>query len=671
MTLFWPTRMQAIGRVSLRVLIALVFAGPPLAAASQASLPAAGKSGLFTLRNNNITWRGQFIGDTLQRIAISNHISRGHLTPAVPFFRITLGNGTVITSSDFHFIDRPEIKPLKMRIASAKLANHFPGREFIADLTDHAAHLAAHFSVRLRQKACYLREHLVLTSTAGRILIKKLTFLRQAIRGAREIGTVEGSPIVAGNFFMGYENPMADNTVGKRSLVQCSLTPYAIVTPGQAFTGSCVIGVVPQGQLRRGFMAYLNMERCHPCRPFLHFNSWYDIGHLGGKYNQAQCIHAINAIGRELVVKRGVKLASFLFDDGWDNNKTLWEFNKGFPDGFTPLDKAAARYHAGVGVWLSPWGGYGVAKEQRLKYGKEHGFETNRYGFDLAGPKYYRRFSDICLKMIRKYHVNIFKFDGVAAGNGNPVLTREGEAMLRLDRDLRQAAPNLYISQTTGTWASPFWLLYADSIWRGGPDHSYTGAGSLCQQWITFRDDQTYQNIVRQGPLYPLNSLMLHGIIYARYSPRLAKQSNHDFADQVWSFFGTGTQLQELYITPHLLNDYDWNVLARAAKWANANAPILADTHWIGGDPAKGQIYGWASWYANNGIVVLRNPTAKIAKFRTHIGLLFQLPAGAATIYHFRSPRKHFTGPSVITLRAGKPYTFVLRPFQVLVLQSH
>ncbi len=671
MTLSCQTRIQAIGRAGLRALIALVFAVPPLAAASPAALPTAGKSDWFTLGNNNISWRGQLMGETLKRITISDHISRGRLTLTVPYFRITLGSGQTVTSSDFIFSQPPVIRPLQINSTSPKLADHFSGRQFVANLTDPAARLDAQFSVRLRQNACYLRERIVLSSLGGKIMIQRLTLLQQAIPGAREVGTVEGSPIVAGNFFMGYENPMADNAVGHGSAVKCSFGPYDLLAPGKYFVGSCVIGVVPRDQLRRGFMAYLDMERCHPYRPFLHFNSWYDIGHMGGKYNQRECIHAINAIGKQLVIKRGVHLASFLFDDGWDNNKTLWKFNSGFPDGFTPLDKAAAHYHAKVGVWLSPWGGYGIPRQQRLKYGKQQGFETNRYGFDLAGPKYYRRFSDICLRMIRKYHVNIFKFDGVAAGDGNPVLMREGEAMLRLDRDLRKAEPNLYISQTTGTWASPFWLLYADSIWRGGDDHSYQGAGSLCQQWITYRDAQTYQNIVRAGPLYPLNSLMLHGIIYGRYSPRLDRQSNRDFADQVWSFFGTGTQLQELYITPSLLNTYDWDVLARAAKWANRNAPILSDTHWIGGNPAKGQVYGWASWHANKGIIVLRNPTAKTATFIGDIGKLLQLPAGAETTYRLTSPRKHLRAHQPIQLQAGHPHAFTLKAFAVLVLQSH
>jgi len=106
----------------------------------------------------------------------------------------------------------------------------------------------------------------------------------------------------------------------------------------------------------------------------------------------------------------------FVFDDGWDDPRTLWGFDAGFPNGFLPLKRAATPYHSAVGVWLSPFGGYGQAKEERLKYGRTQGFETNSHGFALAGPKYYARFRDACRQMIEKYGVNYFKFDGIASG---------------------------------------------------------------------------------------------------------------------------------------------------------------------------------------------------------------------------------------------------------------
>ena len=93
--------------------------------------------------------------------------------------------------------------------------------------------------------------------------------------------------------------------------------------------------------------------------------------------------------------------------------------------------------------------------------------------------------------------------------------------MLRLSPSCARIKPDLYINQTTGTWPSPFWLLHADSIWRGGEDHIFAGVGSDRQRWITYRDGDVYEHVVSRTTLYPLNSLMLHGIIYARHAHEL------------------------------------------------------------------------------------------------------------------------------------------------------
>ena len=77
----------------------------------------------------------------------------------------------------------------------------------------------------------------------------------------------------------------------------------------------------------------------------------------------------VQSFGEELTKKRGVKLDSFLFDDGWDDPTTLWKFNSGFPDGSGEGGASRGQYGAAPGIWLSPWGGYGRPKKQRLEFG--------------------------------------------------------------------------------------------------------------------------------------------------------------------------------------------------------------------------------------------------------------------------------------------------------------
>jgi len=213
-------------------------------------------------------------------------------------------------------------------------------------------------------------------------------------------------------------------------------------------------------------------------------------------------------------------------------------------------------------------------------------------------------------------------------------------------------------------------LLYVDSTWRGGADHSFSGKGSARQRWINYRDTQTYNRVVRAGPLYPLNALMLHGIIYATNAQNLGTTSDQDFADEVHSYFGTGTQLQEMYITPGLLNAQNWDDLAEAAKWSRANADVLVDTHWIGGSPVRNEVYGWAAWTPRKGILVLRNPDEVAASFAGDVKQLFELPEGAAKTFRLGSPWKKDRGTPAIELRAGQPHTFSLQPFQVLTLET-
>ena len=161
---------------------------------------------------------------------------------------------------------------------------------------------------------------------------------------------------------------------------------------------------------------------------------------------------------------------------------------------------------------------------------------------------------------------------------------------------------------------------------------------------------------------------MLHGMIYARFAKNLNDDPQRDFPDEVHSYFGTGTQLQEMYITHSLLSDSDWNTLAEAAQWSRRNADTLVDTHWIGGDPAHLEVYGWASWSPRCGIVTLRNPDRVPHSFELDPQSAFELPANAPRSFIARSP---WTGarPLEIKLRAGQPHAIALQPFEVLTLE--
>jgi len=457
-------------------------------------------------------------------------------------------------------------------------------------------------------------------------------------------------------------------------MVSSFMKRYKPITLATPLVLSAVWGVTPVKQLRRSFLYYIERERATPYHQQLHYNSWYDISWITNKLDEASCLDRIQTFADSLIVKRKTPMGTFLFDDGWDDNQSLWKFNQGFPNGFTKMSELAKKYHSSLGVWISPWGGYDEAKAQRLAYGKKQNppFETNSNGFSLGGPIYNHRFFDAASNFVKKEGVTMFKFDGVGLGDGTEGASasyeKDIDALLNLITGLKTIKPDLFFSLTIGTWPSPYWLYHGNSIWRNGFDTDTTGVGSKRQQWLNFRDAEAYKNIVLRGPLYPLNSLMYHGICIADNGvPGTLEMADKDIADEIWSFFATGTSLQELYINPHKLNKASWDCLAKAINWSRENENIMVDTHWVGGSPAKSQIYGFASWSPLKAILMLRNPSKEKQTFRVNVANIFELPDNSAKEYIFFDARADNKSHSVAK---GKTFDIVLDPFEVKVLDA-
>jgi hypothetical protein len=625
----------------------------------------------FEIGNNSLIASWTTVGGQFRPLSFTDKLSATTAPMGDEVFSIALESKKTLRASKLKIVAGPTVEKVAGDPKSSSRAGQLPGRQVSVTLEDPESGLHIIWRAIGRDGTRYLRQQVVLTAGKSDINIRRIVMLDLPLRFAWVDGTVKGAPIVASTIFCGLEHPMSDSEIDN-GRAHCSLERLVPLAAGQSFKCSAVIGVTQKGQLRRDFNSYLECERAHPYRPFLHYNSWYDLGYFT-RFDEASALSVIDTFDRELVKKRGVVMDSFLFDDGWDDPKTLWGFHAGFPNGFAAVKEAAEKAGAEPGVWMSPWGGYGKPHEQRLEYAKSQGFEINGDGFVLSGPKYYQRFHDVCLEMIRKYGINQFKFDGTGDAKGRwpgSAFGSDFEAAIQLIQDLRAEKPGLFVNLTTGTWPSPFWLQYADSIWRGGEDHSFAGVGSYRQQWITYRDGDTYREIVSASPLYPINSLMLHGLIYAKHAHHLDSDPQGDFASEVHTYFGTGTQLQEMYITPTLLSDKDWDTLAEAAKWARRNAHTLCDSHWIGGDPNKGEVYGWASWSTEKGILVLRNPSDQPAAIDIDIATAFELPVGAPRTFNASSPWKEEGRSQMLNLQGGMPHHFALKPFEVVTLDA-
>lgn len=624
-----------------------------------------------TIENGQIVAEWQTESNRPGRLLVRGE--RGSIALDNPFV-IVIKNGGVINAADLTSESLPRVEQLAPDPSASRYSDRLPGVAVHYRLADSQGLFHADWALVLRQGSSYLRQSLTIVAGNNPVDITGIRLIDVHAPGITVSGTVHGSPLIVSKdteFFLGFEQPLSESS----AVADRGVSELAIAVPlgaHQTVTYSAVIGITHKGQLRRDFLAYLERERAHPYRTFLHYNSWFDIGFFT-PYTQQDALTRIHEIGDELHKKRGVVLDSYLFDDGWDNHNDLWRIRADFKDGFAPMKQAAAEYGTAPGIWLSPWGGYGKPKDERVATAKRDGYDLADGLLALSGPRYYARFHEAVTELVTKYGINQFKFDGT--GNADSVMkgsqfSSDFDAAIHLIGDLRQIKPEIYINLTTGTWPSPFWLMFADSIWRGGCDTAMEGVGTDREQWITYRDADTYAEVVKHGPLFPLNSLMLHGIVYAQKAPHLSTDPGNDFANEVHSYFATGTQLQEIYITPSLLSAANWDTLAEAAKWSRANAETLKDTHWIGGDPRWLEVYGWASWSPRKGILTLRNPSNKRQAIALDIAAAFDLPDGAPRRFSAHSPWAADRSKPAIELSAGQQYSFNLEPFQVLTLEA-
>ena len=597
------------------------------------------------------------------------------LREAQPVFNVSTADGEKMLDSkldDYPALDLPSSAfqlvgtPQLVRLAPAKdgirVADRIGGVALTAELvSDRGIH--AHWQAELRDGSSYLRQTVEFSAPDKTVPLYAVELGDLHLPGAQTVGSVPGCPVAGDGIFAGVEMPGAQNALtgtGARVGVTCKL----VLSPAQNYSFGAVAGVAPAGQLRRAFLYYIERERARPSSPFLHYNCWYD---LGFDVDAAKMLDVVNRYNTELVQKRGVPVQSYLVDDGWDvPEKELWLENpEKFPGGFAALNEKMGKVNAHLSIWISPLGGYG-GREERTASAQKLGLIPKGAELDLSYPAYKEWFQNRCLKLMREDGVNAFKWD--KAGEG---VSPHFMALLDVARHLRRQNPAVFINVTVGTWPSPFWLNHVDSTWRNGSaDVGWSGVGDEREKWITFRDGNCRKFFVERSPLYPLNSMMMHGIVSGRHfqGEQVAKAGTH-LKHEARSYFAAGISLQELYLTPSLMSPEAWDDVAAAAKWAQANADVLPDAHWVGGDPLKLQPYGYAAWNPRKATLMVRNPSDHAQSITLEAGTVFDLPSGAATAYALKSPYADQRVPA-LSLTAGQPQTVTLEPFEVLVFDA-
>ncbi|MBP1962247.1 discoidin domain-containing protein [Paenibacillus aceris] len=649
-------------------------------------------SGVYVLSNAILSAQFELLGNNLKLAEFKDKMT-GNVNPITVgrLFNIELSGGTSLADTDMT-VGTPILTRITGEAASTKVSDRYSGWKISVPFTYTSGGntLTVNWSATLRDGSNYIIQDVSYKAVTGSWNVTKVKLIDITAAKVEKVGKVDGSPFFAGKVFFAQQTPVA-----KVSITGNKASAYVergeATQQGESFAQSSVIGLYPGNQKLRAFQYYLERERAHEHYSFLHYNSWYDLSWNTDTYmTEADTLNTINTWGQKFVQERGASLKNFLLDDGYDDYSsaapTIWNFNPAtYPNGASKLKSAAESYGASLGFWMSPTGGYQAKLPKRVAVGKRMNppTETKKSGteeiFKMSGPNYYNAFKNAVTKKQLEEGANHFKFDRTEG-------IEDFHALLKLTQDMRKNDPSVFINATVGTWASPYFTFYVDSVWRGGADVGTTGTGSIRQQWVNYRD-KVSKDLLKSNPFYPLNSLMVHGIVHSRFGQgawmshvggnengpllNMNDPANlRDFADEVWSYFASGYNLQELYIRP--TSDYTtnkmWDILAEASAWAQVNHDVLLDSHFIGGDPGTGELYGITSYSAAKGIIMLRNPGNTSQTINVDVNEAFVLPIGAKAGYKLVNKLKNETD---LHLAAGVPYAITIPAHSIVLYEAY
>ena len=483
-----------------------------------------------------------------------------------------------------------------------------------------------------------------------------------------------------------------EETVSKAAaqLVQGAWERKTTLPKGKSWQVSGVVGLFAPGQQRRSFLAYSEREKAVPYRLFIHYNDWYEVGirlHDNSdplkRTSEKIWRGILQHWERELFQKRKTSLDAFVIDDGWDDFDSLWDFHAGFPNGFAAISRSASKMKAGVGTWLGPVGGYGKSKAQRLAYWNRKHPSNRINNFELSNREYFDAFVGRCRDMIRKYDMRYFKFDGISTHfhSKGPAGLEDAEGIIEVAKALRREREDIFINATVGTWASPFWYHYVDSVWRQENDFDQMGTmGDARDKWITYRDRLVYNVFVQGMPFFPINSIMTHGLIITRNGPpRVMSKEPQNCIKEMRAAFGSGSGLQEVYVDSDLMDQENgrlWDELAACIAWIRRNEDVLPDVHWVGGNPwdnADGNIYGWAAWNKKKCTLTLRNSSNREKTLQVTLREVFDVPAhlkGSITLRSSFADQRELSGIVNEMVDVDKTLSITLKPMEVIVMEG-
>ncbi|MGX7347942.1 discoidin domain-containing protein [Aerococcus vaginalis] len=529
-----------------------------------------------------------------------------------------------------------------------------------------------------------------------------------------------GQPVYLSSFYTGSEFPATENTVKDgvayaRYFSGKSLAQWATNDDGYAQAWNTVIGAAHSDQyevIQQDFYNYI--RRIGTGTKFRkQYNSWFD--HMTN-INADNIQESFNEIERGFTANGVSPIDSFVVDDGWQDMKTLWDFNEKFPNKLYGPSKQVQRLGSNFGLWMGPQGGYsnpGAMADALVA----QNLASKNAGVIYIGDK---RYTDGLRQLFENYDqefdINYWKLDGLLLNprpdtdsDGNFIgggyrnmysMTETHERWIGLYNAIRNSAKdpdNMWINLTSYIMPSPWFLQWVDSVWMQntsdvgyedgvkGQDRKDLDFGNDMNETLTFRD-RSYEQLVntRQWQL-PFSNIYNHDPIYGMMAnsgkvvdssvpsdqrePRPQINFSTDDMRTYLYFLGTrGTGFFEYYLSYDMLTSEHWQVIGEATRWMEENFDILRNAKFHGGQPGQGEVYGYSAWDEHNGILSMRNPIQNKQTYTITLDETIGVHPGTEnlTVETVLGDKAHDTTK---TYKYGDTLTIELNPYEALIYQ--
>lgn len=503
--------------------------------------------------------------------------------------------------------------------------------------------------------------------------------------------------------FWGTEFPAATNQVENGRLCCGYLRGFVLKGGDEYATYRSVVGVADDAAFTDdAFYAYIDRIRRKPLRLQIQYNSWFDFGQ---GVSAEKFTRNVRTIHNELVTKRGCQpLNAYVIDDGWQdaNPKTadwrdkVWTVNKKFAPDFSACFGAVGDARSRLGLWLSPasiLGSWRMVPRMR-----EYGFEALDYGMSMTGATYMQKLEDRIIELARM-GVSYFKFDGLFGhliirdfelnGRGTPAmpqletegfsshdkrlndskydelqlyyLTAGTERLIQLFNHLNEVNPDIFTAITNGAYLSPWWMQYVDIVWLINADDAAAGNNRTGE--LVYRDDIYHQIWAQENTKFPMCSVFNH-----EPKKTSGKENPDVFRNYLYMNLSRGTCFIELYLKTEQLTQTDWDIMAEGLKWARDRFPAFSRVRMHGGQPGKGEAYGYSGWNNRMGYISIHNPSDHTQRYEVCLDRRMGLVPDSRARYRVSSPVGDVSGRLAPQYRYGDRLSVELQPGEILIL---